>query len=597
MSRRVGPLAALAIMVALGAAPGASCSKSEVKSTAAAGDPAPARPSFTLFAVAEVRGQIGPCGCTTDPLGDLSRTAQLVASARAAGPVLFVDAGSLLYAHAPTPPQLAVQEELKADLLAQTYQKTLLADAVGLGPADLPSGAASLDHLRLPRLVANAPAGAGNSPSIPRGASPPAPPAEPSGSPPPIASLRSSKLIDVGGAKAGVLAVIAPGAVTGISLSDPVAAGKQAVAQLRGQGAQVVIGLVQAQNKRDAVKLVRDIGGIDLAIAGLGLEAPEPERTDSEPQKVGDGWLVAPANRGQIVAKFEVALRGPGPLADAIGPAAAAAKLAGLDRQLAALDADLKAFASDKAADPAFVARKQQERTERAAERDRLKAHPVVVPPHGSYFTLEQVRIHKALACNTAVQDAISAFFRQSGEANVKAAEKIAVSPPPKGQASYTGTESCADCHDDQVAFWKKTVHATAWQTLVDRGQQFDLDCIGCHVTGWDKPGGSNLGHNDPLRDVQCETCHGPGSIHVAKGGKEKPFAIQRAPEDKLCASQCHTKEHSDTFQLEAYLRDVLGPGHGEDRRKKLGDGPTGAQLRKAALDKAGRTLGAGCTR
>src|SRR5215475_4481239 len=144
MSRRVGPQAALALLAALGAVLVACCSKSEVKSTPTAGDPAPARPAFTLFAVAEVRGQIGPCGCTTDPLGDLSRTAQLVGSARAAGPVMFVDAGSLLYAHTPTPPQLAVQEELKADLLAQTYHKTLLADAVGLGPADLPGGAAGI---------------------------------------------------------------------------------------------------------------------------------------------------------------------------------------------------------------------------------------------------------------------------------------------------------------------------------------------------------------------------------------------------------------------------------------------------------------------
>jgi len=574
MSRRVGLPAAPAVIAVLAAAVAASCSKSEVKSTSAASDPTPARPSFTVFALAEVRGQIGPCGCTTDPLGDLSRTAQLVTAARAAGPVLVVDAGSLLYAHAPTPPQLAVQEELKADLLAHTYQKTLLADAVGLGPADLPNGTAGIDHLRLARVVANAPP-AGGATGI----------------------TGPSRLIEVGGAKAGVFGVIAPGAVAGLTLSDPVAAGKQAVAQLRGQGAQVVIGLVQAENRKDAVKLVRDIGGIDLAIAGLGLAAPEPERTDAEPQKVGDGWLVVPANRGQIVARFEVTLRGPGPLADAIGPGAAAAKLGVLDRQLAALDADLKAFAGDRSADAGFVAQKQKERAQLAADRDRLKAHPLVVPPHGSYFTLDQVRIHKALACNPTVQDAISAFFRQSGEANVKAATSVAVSPPPRGGASYTGTEACADCHDDQVAFWKKTVHATAWQTLVDRGQQFDLDCIGCHVTGWDKPGGSNLGHNDHLRDIQCETCHGPGSIHVAKGGKEKPFAIQRAPDDKLCASQCHTKEHSDTFQLEAYLRDVLGPGHGDDRRKKLGDGPTGAQLRKAALDKAGRTLGAGCTR
>src|SRR6185295_9665041 len=195
-----------------------------------------------------------------------------------------------------------------------------------------------------------------------------------------------------------------------ISPSDPVAAGKQAVAQLRGQGAQVVIGLVQALNRKDAVKLVRDIGGIDLAIAGLGLAAPEPERTESEPQKVGDGWLVVPANRGQIVARFEVTLRGPGPLADAIGPGAAAAKLAGIDRQLAALDADLQAFAKDKTADAAFVAQKQQERAQLAGERERLKAHPLVVPARGSYFTLEQLRINKTLACDTAVQDAVSKF-------------------------------------------------------------------------------------------------------------------------------------------------------------------------------------------
>jgi hypothetical protein len=561
--RRVGLLAALFGAVAVSA-----CSRSEVKTggTATGSDPVPARPSFTVFAVAEMRGQIGPCGCTTDPLGDISRTAELVGRARAAGPVLFVDAGSLLYSRAPVPAALAAQEEMKADLLAATYQGALKADAVGLGPADLPQG---LDRLRLERLVSNVS-------EIP---------------------AQQSRAIDIGGAKVGVFGVIAQGAVTGVKLDDPVAAGKQAVARLRGQGAQVVIGLVQAANKKDAVKLVRDIGGIDLAVAGLGLEAPEPDRIEIEPQHVGDGWLVIPANRGQIVARLEVTVRGPGPLADAVGPGAASVRLAQLDKQLAALDADLAAFAADKTADPAFVAQKRQERTQLAADRDRLKAHPLAVPAHGSYFTLEQVRINKTLACNTAVQDAVSTFYRATGEANVKAAHGVAVPRPAKGQAAYTGTESCSDCHADAVTFWEKTVHAQAWKTLVDRGQQFDLDCIGCHVTGWDRPGGSNLGHNDKLRDVQCETCHGPGSIHVAKGGLEKPAALQLAPPDDLCASQCHTREHSDTFQREAYLRDVIGPGHGEAARKKLGDGPTGAQLRKAGLDKAGTALGAGCTR
>jgi hypothetical protein len=479
---------------------------------------------------------------------------------------VFVDAGSLLYTQAPIPPAMDAQEDLKANLLASTYQTALKVDALGVGPFDLSKG---VDHLRLPRLVSNAS-------DIP--AAPP-------------------RVIDAGGAKVGVFGVIGEGAVTGVKLGDPVAAGKQAVAQLRGQGAQVVIGLLQADSKKAATQLMRDIGGIDVGIAGLGLVAPEPDQVEVEPQHVGDGWLIVPVNRGQILARLDVTVRGPGPLADAVGAGAAAARRARLEPQLAALDADLAAFAKDRSADPAFVAQKQQERGQLAAELERLKAHPLSVPAKGSYFTLDQLKINKALACDTQVQDAVSKFYAATGEANVKAAAAIGVAPVAKGQPGYAGNETCTDCHTEAAAFWSKTVHATAWKTLVERGQQFDLDCIGCHVTGWQRPGGSNLGHNEKLRDIQCETCHGPGSIHVAKGGLEKPLAIAKAPAADLCATQCHTKEHSDTFQLEPYLRDILGPGHGEARRKQLGDGPTGAQLRKAGFEKAGTAVGAGCTR
>jgi hypothetical protein len=54
-------------------------------------------------------------------------------------------------------------------------------------------------------------------------------------------------------------------------------------------------------------------------------------------------------------------------------------------------------------------------------------------------------------------------------------------------------------------------------------------------------------------------------------------------PTEERCRS-CHTKDHSDTFALDPYLRDILGPGHGEDRRRALGAGPTGHELRSAAL-------------
>jgi hypothetical protein len=555
-------LAALALV-----AMAACCSKSEVKGGGGAAE-VPPKPTLTVFALAELRGQIGPCGCTSDPLGDISRTVQMVAEARAKGPVLVLDAGSTLYSQNPVPPHLAAQEELKANLIERVYRDQLQVAAVGLGPADLAQGPGAV---RFPRFAVNVPGD-----QIP---------------------TAGPEVFTIGGAKVGVFGVVARGAIA-LELDDPSAAGKRAVGELRANGAQVVIGLVQAPSKREAVALVRDIGGIDLAIAGLGALAPEPDQIEVEAERVGDGWLIVPANRGQVVSRVDLALRGGGaPLVDAIGPGAARARLDKLGRQLASLDAELAAFAQDAHADAAFVAQKRGERAQLAAQQHQLETRPLVAPKTGSYFTLEQLRIGKALGCSVAVQGAIKAYDTAAGEANVAAAAGKLPTPPAKGQAGYVGNEACSDCHDEAVEFWKTTRHAGAWKTLVDRGQQFDYECTSCHVTGWDQPGGSNLAFNEPLRDVGCETCHGPGSIHVAKGGEERPFAIVRAPAPELCATQCHTKEHSDTFDHAPYLRDVLGPGHGADARGMLGDGITGRELRQAALDKAGRSLGPGCTK
>ncbi len=560
MLRRFVVLFALALV--------ACSAKSEVKSGSGSSEthPAPGKPSFTLFTLAEVRGQIGPCGCTSDPLGDLSRSAKLIADARAAGPVLVLDAGSLLYAKSPIPPALDIEEEAKADLLVKTYKERLDVAAIGLGPADL---AKTMASVRPARSVVNL--------------------KEPGD------KVEAPKIIAIGGAKVGVFGVIAEDTIPGLALTDPVTASRAAIKDLRGKGAQLVIALVQAGAKKDATKLVKDIGGIDLAIAGLGQFAPEPDHAEPV-EKIGDTWVITPVNRGQIIPRFDLTVRDGGKLADAIGPAAATARRAVLDAQLAAIDDDLKKFAADKSADPAFVKEKQVERIRLTAERDHLAVDPYAVPATGSFFLFDNVKVGKTLACDTGVQDLVTAFYKTTGDANAKAGAAIPVAAVAKGAAHYVGMDSCADCHQEAVDFWKKTVHANAWQTLVERGQQFDYECTGCHVTGYDKPGGTNMGHTDKLRDIQCETCHGPGSIHVDKGGLEKPFAIVKKPADDLCAG-CHTKEHSDTFQHEAYLRDIVGIGHGPDARKALGEGPTGHSLRSAALDKAGRTLGAGCLR
>ena len=170
------------------------------------------------------------------------------------------------------------------------------------------------------------------------------------------------------------------------------------------------------------------------------------------------------------------------------------------------------------------------------------------------------------------------------GAANRRAA--AAPPPPEPDRPYYVGDAKCVSCHKTAMAFWKKTVHAGAWKTLVDGGKQDDDRCVSCHVTGYGEVGGSSLGHTNKLRDVQCEVCHGPGSKHVAEEGSEEPLAIRKATPASTC-TVCHNEHHSDTFQYEAYLRDILGPGHGPSARKKLGDGPTGHELRTAALARA----------
>lgn len=537
-------------------------------------DSIPAKPTFTLFALAETRGQIGPCGCTTDPLGDLSRTAAMVTQARQSGPVLVVDAGGLLYAQTKIGEAFATQEELKADLLVATYRDALGVAAIGLGGNDLAKGPG---RVRPARQVVNL--------------APPTSAGEQIATEPP-------KVVTLGKTKVGIFGVIARDSIPEVAITDPAPAGKAAVAELRRQGAELVVALIQAPSEAAASQLAGQIGGIDIAVAGLGQAAPEPDRIETVADRLpGGGFLVTPGNRGQVVSRLEVTLRkGPG-LADAGGRAAAAVRISQIDARIPAVQAEVTRLAADTSADPAFVAAKKAELAELATERARLEQTPLQVPAKGSYFTLEQVRIGKKLACDLGVQAQTAEYFKASGEANVRFAQSQKPAPVAAGTPTYVGSDKCVECHDEAVAFWKKTRHAGAWATLEKRGQEFDLECTSCHVTGWNKPGGATLARTEGLRDVQCEVCHGPASIHVAKEGDEEPKTLVGGPEPAMCAKQCHTKEHSDTFNYDAYLRDVVGPGHGEDRRKALGDGPTGRELRSAGLARAGKELGAGCTK
>jgi hypothetical protein len=307
-------------------------------------------------------------------------------------------------------------------------------------------------------------------------------------------------------------------------------------------------------------------------------------------EKVGKAYLVAPASEMQRVGRLEIVLRAqeanaaPDLLLDGGGPAVNRLRAAEIARQLGQLEADLPRWKNDADADPAFVARKYQELEELRSEGARLASTPWAAPPQGSYFINELVPIRRSLPRDPALAASMRRLDNAVGAANLRMAEP----PPPAepGRAHFSGDASCVRCHKASARFWKATAHAHAWKTLQVVGKTAHGDCVSCHVAGYGEVGGSSVGFNKGLQNVQCEACHGPGSIHVEKRGLEKPLALRTDTPESVC-TRCHNEKHSDTFQYQAYLRDVIGPGHGEDARDKLGDGPTAKGLRRAAAKRA----------
>jgi len=122
----------------------------------------------------------------------------------------------------------------------------------------------------------------------------------------------------------------------------------------------------------------------------------------------------------------------------------------------------------------------------------------------------------------------------------------------PQNPASprYVGVKVCASCHasgeagaPDAIGLWGKSKHAAAYQALVSstepqsrdmqgfrlwvvtmgNGERYGLPnpaqeskhCLPCHRTGFGAAPRLLGSEFSPADGVQCESCHGPGSLHV----------------------------------------------------------------------------------
>ncbi len=110
-------------------------------------------------------------------------------------------------------------------------------------------------------------------------------------------------------------------------------------------------------------------------------------------------------------------------------------------------------------------------------------------------------------------------------------------------KSDYVGGSWCARCHADEAQAWPESPHGAAFSVLLARHRNYAPRCVGCHVTGFGYPSGYHVGDpGEALRHVQCEMCHGPGSLHVLNPTAQN---IVRQPPPQACF-ECHTPEHSD---------------------------------------------------
>ena len=127
--------------------------------------------------------------------------------------------------------------------------------------------------------------------------------------------------------------------------------------------------------------------------------------------------------------------------------------------------------------------------------------------------------------------------------------------------APMASAQRCKECHPSQVAFYLRTAHARAWQTLVQRDQQYNPDCIACHATLPDY-GTATVRDEalltalpDRFQNVGCETCHGPSLAHA----NDPDTRLPSRPVVATCR-RCHTEKRDPAFDYERKLPKIRCP-------------------------------------
>lgn len=192
--------------------------------------------------------------------------------------------------------------------------------------------------------------------------------------------------------------------------------------------------------------------------------------------------------------------------------------------------------------------------------------------PKGSEATFEKKLLATAKA-------RIADLNKKADDALFSVVEAANVLPP---STAYQTFVKCAECHDAQYKFYRKTAHAGAYKTLAAKKQNHNKDCLQCHTLGMGEPSGwtrverlvldargnpvdpkafaaklPSMNSTDLTRyrkayiNVQCEHCHGPGGDHPFGSNSLKAVATTRC-------LQCHTEAQAPAWYKDGKPNDAV---------------------------------------
>ncbi|HSO00098.1 MAG TPA: multiheme c-type cytochrome [Candidatus Nanopelagicales bacterium] len=542
-------LTSTALVLALSAAASvAACQGCQVNPPAAVtAETQDGKPTVRLYLMSTVAGAMEPCGCTKDQLGGVDHLAAYLESQKDEAPrSLVLGAGPLLFLDPKPKPDAMTQDGWKAEAIARSAKDMgLVAWAPGVN--DWAAGGEALGRYA---EASGAALLAGNLTGVP--------------------AAKGAIVREVGGVKVGIVGVSDPrdraGAYPeGVKAGPALAAMRAGVGEVKKQGAEILVG-VAALPRGEGLRLVDEIPELHVLVLGKPVEMGEGNDAPKPPVIIGNTLVVETANHLQSVATVDLHVHpdegrgGQLTFADA-GGVAKAEELLLLSGRIRELENRINSWERDRTASEKDLADRKADLERLRAEKAKLEAEEK--PAKGSFFRYQSVEVRERHGSAKSVADRMLDYYKRVNAHNKEAFKDRVPEAPAAGQAGYIGMDACTDCHDEERKVWDKTAHGHAYATLEEGFKEFNLDCVSCHVTGYGKPGGSTVTHNAKLKDVQCEECHGPGSLHAKDPGKKGLIVL--APKPESCVSQCHHPPHVEGFDPVAKMKLVLGPGHGQD--------------------------------